>query len=135
MQKTERKKRQGTGVKFIEAKYPALNADVVAVGQRVKLAREALGLSLEEVSKRMGGTGRNKYFLLRIEQGRADPLTWFLARLCEVLGISLRDLYGAPKTELSIDAREFAAMVEEQSAEEPKLMGAVLTILNRKTIF
>lgn len=79
MQKTERKKRQGTGVKFIEAKYPALNADVMAVGVRVKLARDALGLSLEEVSEKMGSTGRNKYFLLRIEQGRADPQTGFLA--------------------------------------------------------
>ena len=107
-------------------KYPVIDGGTVQFGGRVKAAREKAGLTHEQVVRAMGKNNQAAYFLMRLEEGRADPQTWYLARLAVVLGVSLRDLYGAPKSELSPNGAEVAEAIAEL---DPEVRGHFLGML------
>ena len=107
-------------------KYPVIDGGTVQFGGRVKAAREKAGLTHEQVVRAMGKNNQAAYFLMRLEEGRADPQTGYVARLAVVLGVSLRDLYGAPKSELSPNGAEVAEAIAEL---DPEVRGHFLGML------
>jgi transcriptional regulator with XRE-family HTH domain len=112
-------------------KYPVIDGGTVLFGARVKAAREKAGLTHEQVVRAMGKNNQAAYFLMRLEEGRADPQTGYLARLAVVLGVTLRDLYGAPKTELSPDGAEVAEAIAELDPEARGHFLGMLAALER----
>ena len=112
-------------------KYPVIDGGTVQFGGRVRAAREAAGLTHEQVALALGNKKGSAYFLMRLEEGRADPQTGYLARLADVLGVSLRDLYGAPKTELSHEGAEVAEAIAQLDPEARGHFLGMLAALGR----
>lgn len=111
--------------------YPVIDGGTVMFGARVKAARKKAGLTHEQVVRAMGKNNQAAYFLMRLEEGRADPQTGYLARLAVVLGVTLRDLYGAPKTELSHEGAEVAEAIAELDPESRGHFLGMLAALGR----
>jgi transcriptional regulator with XRE-family HTH domain len=65
--------------------------DVVQVGAALRAVREARGLSLREVARRVGVSPS---FVSQVETGKANPSVGTLYALVGVLGTSLDDLMG-----------------------------------------
>jgi transcriptional regulator with XRE-family HTH domain len=68
------------------------------VGGRLRDARRALGLTLDDVA---GAAGFTKSFMSAVERGDTAPSIGSLYRICEVLGISMSSLF---ETETTPDA-------------------------------
>ncbi|MGY1811438.1 helix-turn-helix domain-containing protein [Blastococcus sp. SYSU D00820] len=67
---------------------PALSGEV-AIGARLRAARQAMGWSLEEVA---GFVGVTKGFISRLERDDVSPSLQSLVKLCRVLRITVNDL-------------------------------------------
>ncbi|WP_298338813.1 XRE family transcriptional regulator [Ferrimicrobium sp.] len=63
------------------------------LGPRLLKAREASGLSLSDVA---GKTDLSKGFLSRVERGIVSPSVDSLIAICEVVGLSMEDLFAPP---------------------------------------
>ncbi|GAB3523015.1 helix-turn-helix domain-containing protein [Arthrobacter monumenti] len=69
----------------------------VAIGSRIRAARQSQRMTIEQVAD---STGLTKGFLSRIERDLTSPSVASLVTLCEVLSVSIGDLFLAPETNL-----------------------------------
>lgn len=69
----------------------------VRLGARLRHAREARRLSLEEVAQRSGVT---KSFLSRVERDITSPSIASLVGICDAVGLAVADLFQIPQTTL-----------------------------------
>jgi transcriptional regulator with XRE-family HTH domain len=69
----------------------------VAIGSRIRAARQAQRLTIEHVAD---ATGLTKGFLSRVERDLTSPSVASLVTLCQVLSISIGDLFAVPETHL-----------------------------------
>lgn len=60
------------------------------IGRRMVAARRAAGLKREEVAVRAGVSMRT---VEHVEQGKSSPTVATLRRMCDVLGLSLGELF------------------------------------------
>lgn len=70
----------------------------VAIGSRIRAARQAQRLTIEHVAD---ATGLTKGFLSRVERDLTSPSVASLVTLCQVLSISVGDLFAVPETHLT----------------------------------
>ncbi|MFP3578803.1 MULTISPECIES: cupin domain-containing protein [unclassified Arthrobacter] len=70
----------------------------VAIGSRIRAARQAQRLTIEQVAD---ATGLTKGFLSRVERDLTSPSVASLVTLCQVLSVSVGDLFIAPETHLT----------------------------------
>ncbi|GAA3275415.1 helix-turn-helix domain-containing protein [Paenarthrobacter aurescens] len=70
----------------------------VAIGSRIRAARQAQRLTIEQVAD---ATGLTKGFLSRVERDLTSPSVASLVTLCQVLSVSVGDLFAAPETHLT----------------------------------
>lgn len=70
----------------------------VAIGARIRVARQAQRMTIEQVA---GSTGLTKGFLSRVERDLTSPSVASLVTLCQVLSISIGDLFLVPETHLT----------------------------------
>lgn len=69
----------------------------VAIGSRIRAARQSQRLTIEHVAD---ATGLTKGFLSRVERDLTSPSVASLVTLCQVLSISVGDLFAVPETHL-----------------------------------
>ncbi len=69
----------------------------VAIGGRLRAARQARSLTLESVAT---ATGLTKGFLSRLERDEVSPSVASLVGVCEVVGIRVGELFEPPSTSL-----------------------------------
>lgn len=74
---------------------PERDPDVVALGVRLKTVRELNGLSQRELARRAGVTNSN---ISMIEQGQISPSVGSLARLLDVIPLSLAQFFALDST-------------------------------------
>lgn len=70
----------------------------VAIGSRIRSARQAQRMTIEQVAD---STGLTKGFLSRVERDLTSPSVASLVTLCQVLSISIGDLFSVPETHLT----------------------------------
>ena len=70
----------------------------VAIGVRIRSARQARRMTIEQVAE---ATGLTKGFLSRVERDLTSPSVASLLTLCQVLSISIGDLFSAPEINLT----------------------------------
>lgn len=70
----------------------------VAIGPRIRAARHAQRMTIEQVAD---STGLTKGFLSRVERDLTSPSVASLVTLCQVLSISIGDLFLVPETHLA----------------------------------
>lgn len=70
----------------------------VAIGVRIRAARQARRMTIEQVAE---ATGLTKGFLSRVERDLTSPSVASLVTLCQVLSISIGDLFSAPQINLT----------------------------------
>lgn len=70
----------------------------VAIGSRLRAARQAQRMTIEQVAE---STGLTKGFLSRVERDLTSPSVASLVTLCQVLSISIGDLFLVPETHLT----------------------------------
>ncbi|MBT2515277.1 helix-turn-helix domain-containing protein [Arthrobacter sp. ISL-30] len=70
----------------------------VAIGSRIRAARQSQRLTIEQVAE---ATGLTKGFLSRVERDLTSPSVASLVTLCQVLSVSVGDLFAAPETHLT----------------------------------
>ena len=70
----------------------------VAIGSRLRVARQAQRMTIEQVAHT---TGLTKGFLSRVERDLTSPSVASLVTLCQVLSISVGDLFLAPETHVT----------------------------------
>ncbi|MDQ0733618.1 helix-turn-helix domain-containing protein [Arthrobacter agilis] len=70
----------------------------VAIGSRIRAARQAQRMTIEQVAD---STGLTKGFLSRVERDLTSPSVASLVTLCQVLSISIGDLFQVPETHLT----------------------------------
>ncbi|PYI69024.1 XRE family transcriptional regulator [Arthrobacter livingstonensis] len=70
----------------------------VAIGSRIRAARQSQRLTIEHVA---GATGLTKGFLSRVERDLTSPSVASLVTLCQVLSVSIGDLFAVPETHLT----------------------------------
>ena len=69
----------------------------VAIGGRLRAARQARGLTLDQVA---AAAGLTKGFLSRLERDEVSPSVASLVSVCEVVGIRVGELFETPQTSL-----------------------------------
>ncbi|MDJ0354672.1 helix-turn-helix domain-containing protein [Paenarthrobacter sp. PH39-S1] len=69
----------------------------VAIGSRIRAARQGQRLTIEHVAH---ATGLTKGFLSRVERDLTSPSVASLVTLCQVLSVSIGDLFAVPETHL-----------------------------------
>lgn len=74
------------------------SAGPVAIGSRIRAARQDQRLTIEHVAD---ATGLTKGFLSRVERDLTSPSVASLVTLCQVLSISIGELFAAPETHLT----------------------------------
>lgn len=74
------------------------SSDPVAIGSRIRAARQDQRLTIEQVAD---ATGLTKGFLSRVERDLTSPSVASLVTLCQVLSISIGELFAAPEIHLS----------------------------------
>ncbi|MEU8244155.1 cupin domain-containing protein [Actinoplanes missouriensis] len=72
-------------------------ASAAAIGGRLRAARQARGLTLQQVAD---ATTLNKGFISRLERDEVSPSVASLIAICEVLGIRVGTLFEPPATSL-----------------------------------
>jgi len=70
----------------------------LAIGSRIRAARQSQRLTIEQVAE---ATGLTKGFLSRVERDLTSPSVASLVTLCQVLSVSVGDLFAAPETHLT----------------------------------
>ncbi|MGW9413020.1 helix-turn-helix domain-containing protein [Arthrobacter cupressi] len=70
----------------------------LAIGSRIRAARQSQRLTIEQVAE---ATGLTKGFLSRVERDLTSPSVASLVTLCQVLSVSIGDLFAAPETHLT----------------------------------
>lgn len=70
----------------------------VVIGSRIRAARQSQRLTIEHVAD---ATGLTKGFLSRVERDLTSPSVASLVTLCQVLSISIGDLFALPETHLT----------------------------------
>lgn len=70
----------------------------VAIGPRIRAARQAQRMTIEQVAE---STGLTKGFLSRVERDLTSPSVASLVTLCQVLSISIGDLFLVPATHVT----------------------------------
>jgi transcriptional regulator with XRE-family HTH domain len=70
----------------------------IAIGSRIRAARQSQRLTIEQVAE---ATGLTKGFLSRVERDLTSPSVASLVTLCQVLSVSVGDLFAAPETHLT----------------------------------
>lgn len=70
----------------------------VAIGSRIRAARQGQRMTIEQVAD---ATGLTKGFLSRVERDLTSPSVASLVTLCQVLSISIGDLFLVPETHLT----------------------------------
>ncbi|UWX97668.1 cupin domain-containing protein [Arthrobacter zhaoxinii] len=70
----------------------------IAIGVRIRSARQTRHLTIEQVAE---ATGLTKGFLSRVERDLTSPSVASLLTLCQVLSISIGDLFAAPETNVT----------------------------------
>ena len=74
------------------------SAAPVAIGSRIRAARQSQRLTIEHVAD---ATGLTKGFLSRVERDLTSPSVASLVTLCQVLSVSIGDLFAVPETHLT----------------------------------
>ncbi len=99
----------------------------VRFGKWLRERRQAVGMSTHELGERIGA--RNST-IIRIEQGAfAAPSPDKLARIAEVLGISLADMYGHAGYAVPDDLPDFHAYLPARYRDLPEAAVAELVEL------
>ncbi|MBG6218525.1 transcriptional regulator with XRE-family HTH domain [Arthrobacter sp. CAN_A6] len=70
----------------------------VAIGSRIRAERQSQRMTIEQVAE---STGLTKGFLSRVERDLTSPSVASLVTLCQVLSISIGDLFLAPEIHLT----------------------------------
>ncbi len=70
----------------------------VAIGSRIRAARQSQRLTIEHVAD---ATGLTKGFLSRVERDLTSPSVASLVTMCQVLSISIGELFAVPETQLT----------------------------------
>lgn len=70
----------------------------VAIGSRIRAARQSQRMTIEQVAD---ATGLTKGFLSRVERDLTSPSVASLVTLCQVLSIAIGDLFAVPETSLT----------------------------------
>ncbi|WP_138416312.1 helix-turn-helix domain-containing protein [Sinomonas gamaensis] len=70
----------------------------VAIGSRIRAAREAQRMTIEQVAE---AAGLSKGFLSRVERDESSPSVASLVTLCQVLSLPIGDLFATPETHLT----------------------------------
>jgi transcriptional regulator with XRE-family HTH domain len=70
----------------------------VAIGSRIRAARQSQRMTIEQVAD---ATGLTKGFLSRVERDLTSPSVASLVTLCQVLSLSIGDLFAQPETHLT----------------------------------
>ena len=100
-----------TGTDRIVELQPA--ASLLAIGARLKLARDRAGMSQEEVSQRFGLPTRS---LTRWENGRCEPGFEKVVRLAELYGVSADWIAGRTSIETCI--RPGMVLVDDEALSQ-----------------
>ncbi|TQO19449.1 XRE family transcriptional regulator [Rhodoglobus vestalii] len=80
---------------------PSPSIEALAIGARIRGARKAQGLTLEQVATTAGFT---KGFLSRLERDETSPSVATLVQLCQVLSIEIGSLFAEPEAvKISLD--------------------------------
>lgn len=90
--------------------------NLVELAQRIRAARMARGLTLDQVSE---ASGLGKGLLSKVENFRVTPTLPTLAKLCETLGVKLSELVEGldQKPKLCVIRREQRKTVERDGAQ------------------
>ncbi|GAB3621840.1 helix-turn-helix domain-containing protein [Glutamicibacter sp. PS] len=73
------------------------SGSAINIGSRLRVARQARRLTIEQVGEM---TGLTKGFLSRVERDLTSPSVATLLSLCEVLGIEVGELFSVPETQI-----------------------------------
>ena len=106
------------------------------VGELLKTARVAAGLSLRALEKK---TGIAASIISQIETGKTkDPGVTRVQKLCLAIGISLDDLFGLRPTRQALLTEKAVKELEQTKAEMQKIMrklDQLLHYIGRQTSF
>ena len=86
------------------------------LGERIRAARQAAGLSQEKLAERLGLT---RQAVTKWETGQSAPSTENLLRLAEVLGVPVTALLDASAPEQQMQADQIYALQKEQARRAP----------------
>lgn len=92
------------------------------IGQVLKAAREARGMTQKQVAEILG---RRQQIVGHWETGYAQPDANTLFELCDIYGISIDDAFGKKK---ETEAAEFARKFEALDTHGKRIVQAVLEI-------
>lgn len=92
------------------------------IGQVLKAAREAKGMTQKQVAEILG---RRQQIVGHWETGYAQPDANTLFELCDIYGISIDDAFGKKKED---EGLQFAAMFAKLDDHGKKLVMAVLEL-------
>ncbi|WP_334171672.1 helix-turn-helix domain-containing protein [Sinomonas sp.] len=70
----------------------------IAIGSRIRAAREAQRMTIEQVAE---AAGLSKGFLSRVERDESSPSVSSLVTLCQVLSLPIGELFATPETHLT----------------------------------
>ena len=84
------------------------------LGERIRAARQAAGLSQEKLAERLGLT---RQAVTKWETGQSAPSTENLLRLAEVLGVPMTALLGASAPEQQLQADQIYALQKAQARQ------------------
>ena len=88
---------------------------LIGIGKRIRTAREALGLSQEEVAAR---AQLNTSYLSQIERGRKSPSLEVLVRITGAVNLSLPEVFADQEvTTTALGEREVARLLEHVPEE------------------
>lgn len=76
---------------------PAQTNETVPFGDRLRAARIALGLTLDQLAT---ASGLSKGFLSRVERNESSPSVATLVTICDVMNIEVGTLFRAPQVRL-----------------------------------
>ena len=99
----------------------------IRIGNQIKTAREAAGLTQEKFSERVSLASKN---VSAIERGAAGFSVPVLIRICDVLGVSSDEILFGARTDtcLSNDAENIARRLERLTPEQFEI---AKTIINK----
>ncbi len=76
---------------------PSPSRAPLAIGDRLRAARRAQGMTLADLA---AATGLNKGFLSKVERDETSPSVTTLVAICEVLSLSIGSLFEGPEVEV-----------------------------------
>ena len=104
----------------------------VSIGKKIREIRKLRGLTLEELSEKVG---RNWSFLSQIERGKSIPSIETLFLICNALEISLPDLFEKHKSiPYKIDSKtdKFIWLLKDANPSEKQTITAVIKQILKK---